>query len=141
MATQEMWNSSVLASLKSAVATLVVIFFFTVFNIDVPLAIVPLSIVAVFLLCCLLYYRELFYFFTKNPTVFIYPLIAVISATWSIAPSKTVWYAFQLCITVGGAKPTSAADQQPCQEWAALTKPANVERKPTCQGPRYIARS
>ena len=103
MATQEMWNRSVLASLKSAVATLVVIFFFTVFNIDVPLAIVPLSIVAVFLLCCLLYYRELFYFFAKNPTVFIYPLIAVISATWSIAPSKTVWYAFQLCITVGGA--------------------------------------
>jgi exopolysaccharide production protein ExoQ len=102
MAMQEMSNRSVLESLKSAVATLVVVFFFTVFNI-IPFAIVPVSIVAVFLLCCLLYYRELFYFFTKNPTVFIYPLIAVLSATWSIVPSKTVWYAFQLCITVGGA--------------------------------------
>jgi exopolysaccharide production protein ExoQ len=92
----------VLASdLKARAATAVVIFFFTVTSINIMTLILPLALAAGFALCAIIYCLELYHFVVRNKFVTVYPLIVLLSATWSSAPSTTAWYAFQFCLTVG----------------------------------------
>jgi exopolysaccharide production protein ExoQ len=85
---------------RSKVPLLFIIFFFTVFSIEIYSIWIPLSVVAGFLLYLGLYYRHFFRFVSKNWVVLLFPAVVLLSATWSSDRSQTFYYGLQLCITL-----------------------------------------
>ena len=60
----------------------------------------PLPLWLGFALCCLLYHREIYYFLANNKKVALYPILPMVSSIWSIVPSLSLWYGFQVLITI-----------------------------------------
>ena len=85
---------------KSIVATVFVIFFFAILNVQATSAIVPLCIVSVFSLYLLLYFRQLIFFLAYSKVFIAYPSIVLLSAMWSLTPGQSLYYGVQLCITI-----------------------------------------
>jgi len=79
---------------------LVVAFFFTCFSINIMTGIIPVIIVTGCAACLALYHKELYYFITKRQLVVFYPLLVLLSASWSLVPSTSLWYGIQLAVTI-----------------------------------------
>jgi exopolysaccharide production protein ExoQ len=77
-----------------------VAFFFTLYNVSVLGVIAPLAIMLGFASCCVLYYREIYYYLVNNKKVAFYPILVLVSSAWSSVPSLSLWYGFQLIVTV-----------------------------------------
>ena len=88
---------------REALGTAWVAFFITLYNVSVSGKIQALAIMLGFALCSLLYYPEIFYFLTRNKKVVLYPILALISSIWSSVSSLSLWYGFQLSVTVATA--------------------------------------
>ena len=88
---------------REGLGTAWVAFFFTLYNVNVPGKLQALAIMLGFALCCYLYHQEIFYFLTRNKKVVLYPILVLISSIWSSVPSLSLWYGFQLLITIATA--------------------------------------
>jgi exopolysaccharide production protein ExoQ len=75
-------------------------FFFTIFNIQIFSLILPLLIVAVSGLCTIKYHRQILRFAIETKVIALLPAIVLLSALWSISPSVSLWYGFQLAVTI-----------------------------------------
>ena len=77
--------------------------FFAAYNFNGFPLIALLAAIGGFISCCLLYYRELYHFIINNKIVVFYLVVVLLSAVWSAVPVLSLWYACQLCLTVGTA--------------------------------------
>jgi len=89
--------------LKKGLPTALAAFFFAAVSINVLPAVVPIAMIFGFLCSCALYHQEIYHFAIRNKLVVLYVFIVLLSATWSVTPSSTVWYGIQLFITIGAA--------------------------------------
>ena len=83
--------------LRAKLAIVFVIYFFTFISIN-TLSFVNYAVMLGFLCGCAVYHKELYYFITARRIVLAYPLILLLSATWSISPSQSLWYGWQVCL-------------------------------------------
>lgn len=88
---------------REVLGTAWVAFFFTLYNVSVLGAITPLAIMAGFVGCCFLYYREIYHFLVNNKIVAFFPILTLVSSAWSPVPSGSLWYGFQLLVTIATA--------------------------------------
>jgi exopolysaccharide production protein ExoQ len=93
----------VLDTLKTSLPIAFVVFFFSAVSINVMPSLIPPAILAGVLCGTVLYHRELFYFAINNKLIMLYLVIVLASASWSAVASKSLWYALQLCATIGAA--------------------------------------
>ena len=77
-----------------------VAFFITLYNVSTFGKFAPLAIMAGFASCCVLYYREFYYFLANNKKLALYPILPMVSSIWSSVPSLSLWYGFQALITI-----------------------------------------
>jgi exopolysaccharide production protein ExoQ len=95
--------SDLASSLRTSLPIAFVVFFFTAVSINVMPSIIPPAMLAGVLCGGILYHRELLYFAINNKLVVLYLVMVLASSSWSAVPSKSLWYALQLCATIGAA--------------------------------------
>jgi exopolysaccharide production protein ExoQ len=84
----------------SRVPLFFVVFFFTIFSIEISSIWVPLAVVGGFAVYFVLYYRQFLRFVFKNWILLPFPAIVLLSALWSSSPGQSFYYGLQLCITI-----------------------------------------
>lgn len=84
----------------SRVPLFFIIFFFTIFSIEIYSIWIPLSVVVVFAIYLAMYYRQFLRFVFKNWILLPFPAIVLLSALWSTNPGQSFYYGLQLCITI-----------------------------------------
>jgi exopolysaccharide production protein ExoQ len=99
MEKDDVYPHSMFDFLRERMATAWVAFFFAVDNVNVFPKIVPLAAIGGFCICLFLYHKELYHFILRKPIVISYLTIVLLSASWSIVPSQSLWYGIQLCVT------------------------------------------
>src|SRR5215471_3351254 len=82
------------------IATLYVVFCFAIFYIQIFSQIIPVLILLVTALFMFLYKGRLLFFIANNKVVLLFPLIVLLSAIVSDVPSISLYYGFQLCLTI-----------------------------------------
>jgi len=86
---------------ESKVATIYVVFCFTIFNIQIFTPIIPALLFAVTGLYSYFFHKHLLVFVHHNRVTLLFPLIVLLSAFYSDVPTISLYYGLQLCMTVG----------------------------------------
>jgi exopolysaccharide production protein ExoQ len=94
-------TAKVVRDRRSSYAVIFVAFYCAIFNIAAFAGIVTLgSITFLFLIYVYLYHWEFYHFCAKNIFVLFYPLVVMLSASWSIVPGTSLYYGIQLSMTI-----------------------------------------